>query len=190
MSALLESFWQDLRHGARLLRLSPGFFAVAALSLALGIGANTAIFQLLDSVRLRMLPVPHAEQLAILRIAENEHCCSGNFSDRHPDFTYPQWEQIRDRQQAFSSIFAWGNTGFNLADAGEVRNAEGLWVTGDFFGTLGVQPLGGRLIGADDDRPGCGSAGVVISYPFWQRQFGGAAQAIGGSFRSTAIPWR
>ncbi len=67
----------DLRHGARLLRLNPGFFTVATLSLALGIGANTAIFQLLDAVRLRLLPVAHPEQLAELEIAKNEHCCSG-----------------------------------------------------------------------------------------------------------------
>jgi putative ABC transport system permease protein len=92
----LESGWQDLRYGARLLRLNPGFFTVATLSLALGIGANTAIFQLLDSVRLRLLPVAHPEQLAELEIAKDEHCCSGNFSDRRPNFTYPQWEQIRD----------------------------------------------------------------------------------------------
>jgi hypothetical protein len=108
------------------------------LSLALGIGANTAIFQLLDAVRLRLLPVPHPEQLAELEIAKGEHCCSGNFSDRRPNFTYPQWEQIRDHQQAFSSIFAWGDTPFNLASGGEARYAEGLWVSGDFFKTLGV----------------------------------------------------
>src|ERR1035441_9208961 len=108
-------FWQDIRHGARLLKRSPGFFTVATLSLALGIGANTAIFQLLDAVRLRLLPVPHPEQLAELQIAENEHCCSGNFSDRYPNLTYPQWEQIRSHQQTFSSIFAWADQRFNLA---------------------------------------------------------------------------
>jgi putative ABC transport system permease protein len=176
---LLESAWQDLAFGARLLRLNKGFFAVATLSLALGIGANTAIFQLLDAVRLRLLPVSHPEQLAELQIAKNEHCCSGNFSDRRPNFTYPQWEQIRERQQAFSSIFAWGDARFNLAERGEVRFAEGLWITGDFFKTLGVTPLLGRLISRDDDRLGCGSPGVVISYPFWQREFGGDAQVLG-----------
>src|SRR5580704_10224652 len=96
MTRSFESLWQDFRYGARLLRLNPGFFAVATLSLALGIGANTAIFQLLNAVRLRLLPVTHPEQLAELQIADNEHCCSGNFSDRRPNFTYPQWEQIRD----------------------------------------------------------------------------------------------
>jgi putative ABC transport system permease protein len=169
----------DLRYGARLLRLNPGFFTVATLSLALGIGANTAIFQLLDAVRLRLLPVAHPEQLAELEIAKDEHCCSGNFSDRRPNFTYPQWEQIRDHQQNFSGIFAWGDTRFNLASGGEARYAEGLWVSGDYFRTLGVQPLAGRMITKEDDHPGCGSPGAVISYPFWQREFAGDVGAIG-----------
>jgi putative ABC transport system permease protein len=172
-------FWQDIRHGGRLLARSPGFFTVATLSLALGIGANTAIFQLLDAVRLRLLPVPHPEQLAELQIAENEHCCSGNFSDRFSNLTYAQWEQIRSHQQAFSGIFAWGDQQFNLAKGGDVRFALGLWVSGDYFKTLGVQPLMGRLLAAEDDRAGCGSAGAVISHAFWQREFGGDASAIG-----------
>ena len=174
--SFLESCWQDLRYGARLLRLSPGFFAVASLSLALGIGANTAIFQLLDSVRLRMLPVSHPEQLAELSIAENDHCCNGHFSSRRSNFTQAQWDQIRDHQQAFSGIFAWGDHRFNLSNGGESRYAEGLWVSGDYFRTLGVQPILGRLISNQDDQRGCGSAGAVISYGFWQREFGGDSQ--------------
>lgn len=177
--SLLENAWQDLRHGWRLLLMNPGFFAVATLSLALGIGANTAIFQLLDAVRLRMLPVPHPEQLAELQIARDEHCCSGNFSDRRPFFTFAQWEQIRNHQQAFSDVFAWGDTRFNLSSGGEAHFAEGLWVSGAFFKTLGVQPLVGRLLTADDDRPGCGSPGAVIGYAFWQREFGGTPQIVG-----------
>ena len=175
----VENFWQDLRYAARVLRLSPGFFAVATLSLALGIGANTAIFQLLDAVRLRLLPVAHAEQLAELEIAKDEHCCMGNFSTRRANFTYAQWQQIRDHQQAFSGIFAWADQRFDLTLGGESRYAEGLWVTGDFFKTLGIEPLAGRLITAEDDRVGCGSPGAVISYAFWQREFGRDPQAIG-----------
>jgi putative ABC transport system permease protein len=178
-SRLLEGLWQDFRYGARLLRMNPGFFAVATISLALGIGANTAIFELLNAVRLRMLPVAHAEQLAELQIAENEHCCNGNFSDRRPNFTFAQWEQIRDHQQAFSDLFAWGDAGFNLAVGGEVRFAQGLLVSGRFFKALGVRPLMGRVIGDEDDRAGCGAPGAVISYPFWQREFGGDAQVLG-----------
>jgi len=169
----IESVGQDLRYAARMLRSNPSFFAVATISLALGIGANTAIFQLLDAVRLRMLPVKDPQQLVELRIGENEHCCDGGFSGRRPTFTFAQWEQIRDHQQAFASIFAWGNTQFNLTPSGEAHLAEGLWVTGDYFKTLGVTPLFGRLIDGGDDRPACSAPGVVISYPFWQGHFGG-----------------
>ena len=174
-----DDVWQDVRYGARLLILNPGFFAVAALSLALGIGANTAIFQLLDSVRLRLLPVPHPEQLVELKIAENEHCCSGNFSNRQSNFTEAQWEQIRDHQQAFTNIAAWGDTAFNLAESGEMQRAEGIWVSGGYFAALGVQPVLGRLIANEDDHIGCGSPGVVLSHAFWQRQFAGDAQVAG-----------
>ena len=180
-STFLESVLQDLRYGFRALSLNPGFFAIAGLSLALGVGANTAIFQLLDAVRLRSLPVSHPEQLAELQIAKNDHCCSGNFSDRRPNFTYPQWEQIQKYQQAFSGIFAWGDQRFDLTRGGEARFAEGLWVSGAFFHTLGVRPVLGRLIGEQDDRPGCGSTGVVLSYPFWQREFAGEPGVIGKS---------
>jgi putative ABC transport system permease protein len=177
--AFIESVWQDLRYAARMLRMNPGFFAIATISLALGIGANTAIFQLLDAVRLRLLPVENPQQLAELQIAKNEHCCSGNFSDRRPMFTFAQWEQIRSHQQAFSSIFAWGDTQFNLTQSGEVNLAEGLWVTGGYFKTLGVQPVRGRLIEEGDDAKGCSSPGAVISYPFWQRHFGGDTAVLG-----------
>lgn len=177
--ALIESAWRDFLYAARTFRLNKGFFAVATLSLALGVGANTAIFQLLDAVRLRTLPVPQADQLAELKIAKNEHCCSGNFSDRHPDFTYAQWEQIRDHQQAFASLFAFGDQRFNLALSGEPHFAQGLWVSGDFFKTLQVRPLMGRLIEASDDHMGCGATSAVISYAFWERNFGGDPDVIG-----------
>ncbi|HEY3742654.1 MAG TPA: ABC transporter permease, partial [Bryobacteraceae bacterium] len=175
----LEDAWNDLRHGARLLRLSPGFFAVATLSLALGIGANTAIFQLLNAVRLRMLPVAQPEQLAELEIAPNEYCCQGSGSTRRPHFTYAQWEEIRRDQRAFSNIFAFASARFNLSDRGEARWAEGLYVSGSFFETLAVAPALGRMLNEDDDKPGCGSPVAVISYPFWQREYGGAADVVG-----------
>jgi predicted permease len=175
----VETFWQDVRYGVRVLRLSPGFFIIATLSLALGIGANTAIFHLLDAVRLRSLPVQSPEQLLRIKIAPNEKCCSGNFSARNSDLTYAQWDQIRQQQQAFSSVLAFGDTQFDLTTGGEVRFAQGYWVSGSFFSTLGVQPLLGRVFNERDDRPGCGSPGAVISYPFWQREYGGDANAIG-----------
>src|SRR5437764_9813194 len=138
------NLWQDLRFGARQLRSNPGFAAVAVLSLALGIGANTAIFQLVNAVRLRALPVQRPEELAYIDFAKNS-MRSGWFSTRSARFTYAQWEQIRDHQQAFSGIFAWSATRFNLAAGGEARYTEGLYVSGDFFRVLGVQPIIGRI---------------------------------------------
>jgi putative ABC transport system permease protein len=174
----LETLWQDLRYGARLLRLNPGFALVALLSLALGIGANTAIFQLLDSVRLSSLPVSNPQELATVHIVDR-HWASGNFTGRYSELTYALWEQIRERQQAFSGIFAWGTDEFRLGEGGDVQFAEGIWVSGEFFNVLGVQPLLGRLFTPDDDQRGCGSPGAVLSYAFWQRRFGGETSVVG-----------
>jgi predicted permease len=174
----LETLWQDLRYGARLLRLNPGFAAVALLSLALGIGANTAIFQLLNAVRLSSLPVRNPQELASVRIADR-NWYSGSYTGRYSDLSYPLWEEIRSRQQAFSGIFAWGTDTFNLAQGGEAQYAEGIWVSGEFFNTLGVPALLGRVITPGDDQRGCGTPGAVISYAFWQRQFGGDPAAVG-----------
>ena len=184
----METLWQDLRYGARLLRLNPGFSAVAILSLALGIGANTAIFQLLDTVRLRTLPVKNPQELAIVRIADRKGSV-GRHEGRYSELTNPIWEQIRDRQQGFSSIFAWAADSFNLAAGGEARYAHGIYVSGDFFKVLAVRPLLGRLLTSDDDRRGCGSPGTVISYAFWQREFGGQLAAVGAKLTLEGHPF-
>src|SRR5512142_905157 len=120
------TLWQDLRYAARLLRTSPGFAMVAILSLALGIGANTAIFQLLDAVRLRTLPVERPEDLATIQLA-NGSVRAGRFSTRSAALTYTQWDLIRREQQAFSGLAAWSATRFNLAGGGESRFADGLY---------------------------------------------------------------
>src|SRR6202166_2385673 len=118
----LESLWSDLRFGARLLRFNPVFAGAAILSLALGIGANTAIFQLLDAVRLRALPVKNPQELATVQIANFHGSCS-SFNTRYAQLTYAQWEQTRDHQQAFSGIMAWSSRPFNLSVSGESRYA-------------------------------------------------------------------
>jgi predicted permease len=175
----METLWQDLRYGARQLLRSPGFTAVAVLTLALGIGANTAIFQLLDALKLRTLPVERPHELAEVQMIERRPR-SGNFNGRRPEFTNPLWEQIRDRQQAFSGIFAWGTATFNLAERGEDRFAENsLFVSGDFFNALRVRPILGRVFSPADDQRGCASPGAVISYAFWQREFGGDLSVVG-----------
>src|SRR5512146_1087792 len=170
---LFASLAKDLRFGARLLRLNPGFALIAILSLALGIGANTAIFQLLDAVRLRTLPVKNPQELADVRIVDNPHGRTGRFAGRNPQLTFALWQQIRAHQQAFSGITAWNSTRLNLSQGGEARYADVLYLSGSFFDVLGVRPALGRLFSPADDQHGCSAAGAVISYAFWQRQFGG-----------------
>jgi putative ABC transport system permease protein len=158
---------QDIRYALRDWRSSPGFAAVAILSLALGIGANTAIFSLIDAVILKTLPVSHPEQLVEVSLKTEDGLA----------FTNPVWEQVRDRQDVFSGAFAYSPTRLNLANGGEVRNANASWISGDFFGTLGVNPLIGRTIATDDDKRGCPVVGL-LGYDFWQREFGGAADVL------------
>jgi putative ABC transport system permease protein len=174
----MTNLLRDLRHAFRLLRLSPGFTIVAVLTLALGIGANTAIFQLVDSIRLRTIPVKNPQELGTVRIADR-HWASGNFSSQYSELTFPMWEQIRKRQEGFSEIAAWAGNRFNLATGGEVRNANGIRISGEFFHVLGVQPILGRLLGLEDDEPGCPASGVNISYAFWQRNFAGDPSVVG-----------
>jgi putative ABC transport system permease protein len=174
----MTSFWRDIRHAFRFLRLSPGFTIVAVLTLALGIGANTAIFQLIDSIRLRTIPVKNAQELGTIRIADR-HWGSGQFSSQYSQLTFAMWEQIRKRQEGFAEIAVWSDQRFNLATGGEVRNAKGIRVSGDFFHVLGLEPILGRLLGPADDQPGCSISGANISYAFWQRNFAGDPSVVG-----------
>ena len=127
----LTRLGQDLRYAARLLHRSPGFTVVAVLSLALGIGAATAIFQIVDAVRLRTLPVARAWELAQVRIVNMDGVRGNRFSAYDP-LNYPVFEQIRRQQQGFTDVAAWSGTSFNLADGGEMRPARGLFVSGTF----------------------------------------------------------
>jgi hypothetical protein len=176
--SLVETLWQDVKFGLRVLRCNPAFASAAILSLALGIGANTAIFQLLDAIRLRTLPVKNPQELAAIRIAQRDGA-TGSFMTRYPELTNHVWERIRAQQQGFSGTFAWGPAGFNISPSGEVHSVQGLWVSGEFFRVLGIVPERGRLLSPSDDRPGCAAPGVVISHAFWQREFGGDESVIG-----------
>jgi putative ABC transport system permease protein len=176
---------QDVRYAFRMLRKSPGFAAVAVLTLALGIGANAAIFQLIDAVRLRTLPVKDPDSLAIVHRNDGT---SGDCNGPYCQFTFPLWQQIRQRQQAFSSVAAWGTDTLNLANGGEVDNAHVIWVSGDFFRTLDLQPMLGRLISDADDQTGC-AGGADLSYSFWQRRYSGGASAIGKTLTIAGHPF-
>lgn len=167
--ASIDSLSQDVRFGLRQLRKSPGFTAVAVLSLGLGIGANTAIFQLVDAVRLRTLPVEKPEQLVTIQQARGS-VLAGWSSTRSARLTYFQWDTIRKNQQAFTATPAWSAARFNLSRGGEARYAEGLYVSADFFSTLGVKPIAGRTFTSEDDSASCQEPGAVISHAFWQRE--------------------
>jgi predicted permease len=163
----LDTFVDDVKYAVRTLKNAPGFALVAILSLGLGIGANTAIFSLINAVILRSLPVKHPEQIVQLVMADSNRV-----------FTNPLWEQIRDHQTFFDGAFAYGAKQYNMAPSGEVRNASVHLVSGDYFRTLGVRPALGRMLSVDDDRRGC-PAIAVLSYAFWQTEFGGQAAVLG-----------
>ncbi len=183
----LETFAQDLRYGLRQLRSNSGFAIAAVLTLALGIGANAAIFQLIDAVRLRTVPAKDPHALAIVHLEFN-HWRSGNVNGPYAEFTYPLWQQIQKRQQAFSSVAAWGAEDLNLAPGGEVDYGHAMWVSGEFFTVVGVQPLLGRLISTSDDQPGC-AGGVDLSYAFWQQHYGGDVAVIGKTLTLDGHPF-
>jgi putative ABC transport system permease protein len=150
---------------------------VCVLSLALGVGANTAIFQLIDVVRMRTLPVKDPQELAVIR--PNVDARAGRVHGYLPLVTNRMWEQIRVRQQGFTGVFAFGYENFDLATSGQVRIAHAMWVSGEFFDVLGIQPILGRVFHPADDHAGCGTPGAVLNYRFWQREFGGDANIIG-----------
>ena len=184
----LAALSRDVRLGARLLRTNPAFALVAILSLTLGIGANTAIFELLDAVLLRTLPVAAPEQLAEVRV--NHAGRIGSSVARQEDFSSAQWKEVETEQQGFSEIAAWSTQGFNLGRGGEARYAKGLWVSGDFFQVLELQPELGRLLTKSDNYKGCGAQGAVISDGFWQREFGGRPDAIGKTLSLNGQPFQ
>src|SRR6266700_255790 len=173
----LAAIGQDLRYAVRQLRHSPAFTTIALLSLALGIGANTAIFQLLDAVRIRTLPVKAPQELAEVKLT-NPDARRGS-SNWYGQVTYPLWEQIRENQQAFSGTFAWGKTSFNLSNGGEARDANALVASGSMFDVLDVHTILGRTLTPADDQKGCGASSAVVSYAFWQREFGGDTSVVG-----------
>jgi putative ABC transport system permease protein len=177
----LDRFGQDLRYAARTLAGNPGFTATATLSLVLGIGANSAIFSLINALMLRSLPVADPDRL--VQVVEE-----GN----NTNFTNPLWEQIRDSQHGLAGLLAFDSSRFDLSAGGESRFAEGLLVSGSYFRVLGVPAIRGRVFAGDDDRHGGGAAGpvAVISYAFWQREFQGDPQMIGRTVRLDRHPFQ
>lgn len=183
----VDQLIRDAQYGLRVLRRAPVFATVAILSLALGIGANAAIFQLIDTVRFRSLPVVDPRSLA--RVHADGVNGFGISADFNSEVTHPLWEQIRDHQTAFASLFAWGDAPFLVGRGGEARPARGLWVSGDFFRVLGITPERGRLFTAADDRRGCGAGAAVVSDAFWRSHLGGRDTAIGSTLTIVDQPF-
>lgn len=176
-----EDLLQDGRYTFRTLRQSPTFAAAAIVSLALGIGVNTAIFTVFDAVTMKTLPVREPQRLMeLFRQGEDD------------TFTYPLWEQIRDRQDIFSGVLAYSRASFDMAAGGEKHPLRGLYVSGDYFNTLGVKAMLGRTLTAADDQRKDGSSGAVavLSYGCWQREYGGTTKILGQTIRLDGHPFQ
>ena len=200
--AKVETFWQDVRYGARQLRRSPGFTAAVVLSLALGIGANTAIFSLINVVLLKALPVQHPQELALLEWSSHGWADGliGNVAGdmdqdkagrmTSPSFPYAVYDQIRTQSQAFSNVLALAGNSSQLSVSyqAEPGRADGELVSGTFFSTLGVKPILGRAIAPDDDRFDA-SPVVVISFGYWERRLGADSGIVGRKIIINAVPF-
>jgi putative ABC transport system permease protein len=183
--SVLESISLDLRLALRGLRRSPGFTLVAILTLALGIGANAAIFSVVNGLLLRSLSVTSPDRLAVLstRMAIDEGFPAG--------WNYIVWKQIHDRPEVFGRTVSWTvfSERFDLAQGGEADPVEGLFVSGNFFNELGVSMARGRTFTEREDRLGAPESQVaVISYGLWQRRFGGATDVVGRRITVERIP--
>ena len=171
----LEQLRQDIRHSIRTLRKNPGFTLTVILTLALGIGANTAIFSLIDALMLKSLPVSHPEQLVQVNMANRDI-----WGMEGPFVSNPVWERLRDRQDVFPGLFGYAVARFDLSSRGEARFVQGNYVSGQFFETLGLRPIAGRVMTTADDHRGCPGT-AVLSYGFWQSEYGGRASVVGSA---------
>jgi putative ABC transport system permease protein len=182
----LDSLLRDLRFAFRLMRQTPVVSLVAMLSLALGIGANVAIFSLVNALMLKTLPIHEPERLAILGQPPAEAGRQPNTS-----FTNPQWEYIRDHQDFLGGVAAQGGARFNLNASGEARPVIGIFVSGRFFDVLGVTPVLGRAFTAEDDQRKGGPNGpvAIVSYGFWQREYGGDREIVGRAIYLDGYPF-
>ena len=173
----MNTLWQDLRYAVRTFAKAPGFTIIAVLSLALGIGANAAIFTLVNAVLFKPMPVPHPEQLVALYTTEP--------SSRYPgQFSYPDYRDYRDHNEVFSDLFV--HDGIPVSMKSNNDKAELIWgelVSGNYFTGLGVTPAAGRVLTPEDDRAEGASPVAVLRHTFWQRRFGGDPNIIGKEVR-------
>src|SRR5215208_1246535 len=168
----MRTLWQDVRFGVRMLRKRPGFTAVAVLTLALGIGANTAIFSLVNAVLLKPLPFPEPERLVMLW----EDATRIGFPRNTPaPANYVDW---KTQTQSFQGMAATMYASFNLTGYGEPQKVDANAVTADLFGILGVRPALGRGFTAEEEKPGSDKV-VILSHGLWRGTFGGEPSVVG-----------
>ena len=184
----MRTLWQDLRYGLRMIWKSPGITAIAILSLALGIGANTALFSVVDSMLLRKLPVKEPERLVLFKSVSNENFNTGSYygsanRDKvtnqmvRTSFPYLSFTRFREQESGLAEVFAFGSSSLNVNANGQADVVNGQAVTGNYYTGLGVQPLLGRTITEEDDKAGA-SPVAVLSYRYWQRRFGGDTDIV------------
>jgi predicted permease len=168
----MEALIQDIRYGLRLLAKNPGFTIVAVLTLALGIGANTAIFSLTDQVLLRFLPVVRPQELVVLRSPGPDPGHTWSDSDAVTTFSYPMYRDLSDRNSVFTGLIACYPVDLSVAGEGDPQRLKGQLVSGNYFEVLGVRPAIGRVLGPQDETSPGANAVAVLSYGYWARQFG------------------
>ncbi len=189
--AWLESWLRDLQYGFRQLRRAPLFAATVVITLALGIGANTAIFSLINGLLLHRLPVTRPEQLVLIADPSRGGNLPAGVPNQMPFmWNYRLWEEIRQRPDLFQSACAYFYSRFDLASGGETEFVDGLYVSGEFFRTVGVSPTVGRLLTDGDDQRGTAVKRVaVIGHDFWRRRFGGDPDVVGQVLNVERLPF-
>src|SRR5450432_3009960 len=196
-----EQLAQDIRYAVRTMAANRMFTTMAVLSLALGIGANTAIYSFMDAILLRALPVRHPEELVVLNwhAKGNPPVIHGQNGSRYrdrktgmgtnPNFPFAAYETLRAQHDTLSTLFAYASAWqVNIIARGQAEAASGLYVSGGFYSGLGVSPAAGRLILDDDDRAGAPPV-AVISYQYWQRRFASNPDAIGQGILINSVPF-
>jgi predicted permease len=189
----METLWQDLRYGLRRLLKTPGFTAIAVISLALGIGANTALFSVVDAMLLKMLPVKEPERLALFESLAPKGFGPGDYASSYngvseidkstgrlamTSFPYQSFQRLREQRSVLSDVFAFGDVSLNVNTGGQAEDASGQAVSGNYYIGLGVRALLGRTISDDDDKSGATPV-AVLSHRYWQRRFNGSTGIIG-----------
>jgi predicted permease len=180
---ILDAFFQDVRYAFRMLRKSPGFAVVTILTLALGIGANTAIFSVVQAVYLRTLPVEHPDEVVVLDWDHSAWPRGIVKSGYGNSLSYPAFQELRAKNSTLSSVFGFAPLGYGAANTNVVVNgdaalADGAIVTGDFFSGLGIRPIVGRAIGEQDDGESKPRV-IVLGYDYWTNRFGSDSRVIG-----------